>query len=86
MPSLLEVATFKFKDKIFSQKKAKQSSLFKMQQFIEVDTCRSVWSMNKPRTKQDDRRKIKCKNLMAIMCEQWTSQQLENKVTKERSN
>ncbi len=42
MPSLLEVATFKFKDKIFSQKKAKQSSLFKMQQFIEVDTCRSV--------------------------------------------
>ncbi len=29
----------------------KQSSLLKMQQLIEVDACKGVWSMNKPTTK-----------------------------------
>ncbi len=82
MPSLSQVTTFKFKDKIFSQKKAKQRSFFKMQQLIEVDVYKGVWSMNKPTNKQDDERKIKCKNLVAIVCEQWTSQQLKTKVTK----
>lgn len=82
MPLLSQVSTFKFKDKKFHKKKAKQSSLFKMQQLIEIDACKGVWSVNKPTTKQDDIRKIKCKNLVAIVCEQWTSQQLENKVTK----
>jgi hypothetical protein len=53
-----------------------------MQQLIEVDVYKGVWSMNKPTNKQDDERKIKCKNLVAIVCEQWTSQQLKTKVTK----
>ncbi len=42
MPSLSQVTTFKFKDKIFSQKKAKQRSFFKMQQLIEVDVYKGV--------------------------------------------
>ncbi len=42
MPLLSQVSTFKFKDKKFHKKKAKQSSLFKMQQLIEIDACKGV--------------------------------------------
>jgi hypothetical protein len=42
-----------------------------------------VWIMNKPIAwKQINRRKIKCKNLVDVMCEQWTRQQQENEMIK----
>ncbi len=40
-----------------------------------------VWTMDKPTTKkQSDRRNIKCKDLVIVICEQWTTQQLKNKM------
>ncbi len=40
-----------------------------------------LWTMNKPITKkQGNRKRTKCKNLINVVCEQWTNQQQENKM------
>ncbi len=54
---------------------------------MQEPSVHHLWTINKPiAKKQGDRRKIKCKNLVNVVCEQWTNQQQENKMIEKKWN